>query len=268
MATNAYLYPQTPAGMGQPGAQTAQFPAPQYAQNPYQSLGLGGAINPQTGVMAAGTAPQMPGGANPYLGQQADAIRQQVNQSLFQNQMPQINRGAVLNGGYGGSRQGIAQGLGLQGANNSIANATANLYGQAYESDANRANQYDIASMQNQTTRDLGFGNLGLGQQGLDNNFYTAQRGQDLQAQQQGYNQGWGNIYNSLGLGQAETNIGNQQQQAGFSPLQQYGSVIGPFSGLNGSTNTSAPATGGGVAGAAGGALTIAQIIALLSKGG
>lgn len=263
---------------------------PNSYSNPYAHLGLGGAIDPTTGVMAAGNAPQPNvgfgqgyGGAtaqsggtgNPYLSAEAGAITNQVNQNLMQTQLPAINRGAVLNGGYGGSRQGIAQSGAIGATNQGLSNSLAGLYGNAYNQDQNRAQQMAIAGMQDQTQRlglqnqyALGQGNLGLGQQSLDNNFYSTQRGQDLQAQNQGWQQSWGNDFNNLALGQAQTNIGNQQQQASFSPLQNWSSIVSPYTGLNQSNTNTQPSSGGGVAGAAGGALTMAQIWALLNKGG
>lgn len=230
---------------------------------------------------------------NPYLQAQQDAISSQVNNSLFQTQLPGINRSSVANGGYGGSRQGIAQGLAMNGANQSIANATANLQGQAYENDQNRANQMSIAQMNDATQRyglsnqyDLGLKNnqlgyfngqnsynLGLG--GLanqanaqDQNFYTNQRGQDLQQQQQGYNQYLGALTTQLGLGQQEYGIGQQQQQAPQTAIGNYANTLSPFTGLNQSSTNTTPSTGGGLGGALGGGLTVAQLLQLLNGGG
>jgi hypothetical protein len=221
--------------------------------------------------------------ANPYLQDQQNAIANQVNTSLFQTQMPQINRGAVLNGGYGGSRQGIAQGLAMNGANQAIANATANLHGNAYESDQNRANQASIAAMndatqryglgnqfelgklQNTTMRDLGFGQLGNTATANNQNFYTNQRGQDLQAQGQGFNQYLAALNAQMGIGQGIAGIGQQQFNAPGTVLGQYGNMVSPFTGLNQTNTNTQPQTGGGLAGAAGGALTLAQLYNLLN---
>ena len=322
--------------------------------------------------------------SNPYLQAQQNAIANQVNTSLLQTQMPAINRGAVLNGGYGGSRQGVAQGIAMNGANQAIANATANLQGNAYAQDqqiaaqqqmqqaqlaaqqriaemqdatqryglgnqyqlglgnlglgftqagnqyqlglgnlalgnrqadqsyslgqgqlANQAtananqyslglgnlglgytqannqyqlglgqnanqrfgleNQYNLGLAQNQTQRDLGFGQLGNQATANAQNFYTAQRGQDLQSNQQGFNQYLQALQAQMGLGAQQAAIGQQQQQASFNPLAQFGSLISPFTGLNGSTSTQTPSSGGGLAGAAGGALTMAQLWRLLN---
>lgn len=131
----------------------------------------------------------------------------------------------------------------------------------------------------------LGMGNLGLGYYnagnnynlglgGLQNqaqanqqNFYTAQRGQDLQAQNQGYNQYLGLLGAQMGLGQQVTGIGQQQYQAGLNPLNAYASVLNPFTGLNTTQTQSQPSTGGGLGGALGGALTMEQLLRLFNGG-
>jgi len=277
--------------------------------------------------------------ANPYLQDQQNAISNQVNTALLQQQMPSINRGAVLNGGYGGSRQGIAQGLAMNGANQAIANATAQMQGQAYDADQSRANQASIAAMQdatnrfgmqnqynlglgnlglgytqanqnfalgqgnlglgfqnsnnqyalgqqqnanqltgiqnqyslgqqqNQTTRDLGFGQLGNTATANNQNFYTNQRGQDLQAQGQGFNQYLAALNAQMGIGQGIAGIGQQQFNAPGTVLGQYGNMVSPFTGLNQTNTNTQPQTGGGLAGAAGGALTLAQLLKLLNGG-
>ncbi|MDQ5882453.1 MAG: hypothetical protein QG616_2285, partial [Pseudomonadota bacterium] len=69
---------------------------------------------------------------NPYLAQMGQGIAQQANQSLMYGALPQVNSGAVAAGGYGGSRQGIAQGLAIGMSNQGVSNALGNLYGQAY----------------------------------------------------------------------------------------------------------------------------------------
>jgi len=276
--------------------------------------------------------------SNPYLQSQQDAISNQVNTSLNTQQLPGIRRAAVAAGGYGGSRSGVAQGLAMNGANTAIANATANMQGQAYDADQNRATQsamqaaqlasnQQIASMQDatnrfgmgnqfqlgqgqlglgfqnsnnqnaqamgqlgnqrygmdqnfnlgqqnantnqfqaQTSRDLGFGQLSNQQQGQNQNFYSQQRGQDLQQQGQGFNQYLQSLNAQMGLGQQMAGIGQQQFNAPGNVMQQYGQMLSPFTGLNGSNTTSTPGGGGGLAGAAGGALTMAQLWQMLNQ--
>ena len=91
------------------------------------------------------------GMSNPYLGAQASAITQQANQNLQNNMLPAINSGAVAAGGYGGSRQGIAQGIAMGQTQQGIANALAGMYGSAYQHDQDLANQRDIAWWNNDT---------------------------------------------------------------------------------------------------------------------
>ena len=296
--------------------------------------------------------------ANPYLQAQQDAITGQVNNNLQRNVLPGINRRAMAAGGYGGSRQGIAEGLGIGESSRAIADATANLQGNAYAQDQqiasqqsmqqaqlasqeriagqndatnrlginnqyslgmgnlglghktadnsyslgmgnlglgyqnsdqsyalglgnlglgyqNSNNQYALGSraadtnqFQAQTSRDLGFGQLGAQQDANDMSFYTAQRGQDLSAQNQGFNQ-WLSAFNAQnGMGQQQYNIGQQQQQAPWTAIGNYQSALQPFTGLNGSSSRTDPGTGGGWAGAAGGALTAAQLWQLMNGGG
>ena len=91
--------------------------------------------------------------------------------------------------------------------------------------------------------------------------------GQDLQAQNQGYNQYLGLLGAQMGLGQQMTGIGQQQYQAGLNPLNAYASVLNPFTGLNTTQTQSQPSTGGGLGGALGGALTMEQLLRLFNGG-
>ena len=93
------------------------------------------------------------GFSNPYLGQQANALQTQANQNLQYNLLPGVNSGAQAAGGYGGSRQGIAQGLAIGQTQQGLSSALGNMYSTAYNNDQNLANQYKIASMQDLTNR-------------------------------------------------------------------------------------------------------------------
>lgn len=238
--------------------------------------------------------------SNPYLADQAGAITNQVTQNLQNQILPGVGAAAMQAGGYGGSRHGIAQGLAIGQTNQGLSNSLAGLYGNAYEGDQNRAMQSSIASMNNDTQRyglqnqfTLGLGgldnqsqsianqyNLGLGglsaqqqqnqgQLGLgyytaDQNFYQGQRAQDLQAMGLGANlMGQGNLGLAAG-GQGLFQTGQQQQQAPYNALQQYANMLAPFTGLNQSSTQTQPG-GSTIGNALGGAMTAAQIIALLT---
>lgn len=223
--------------------------------------------------------------ANPYLQTQANDIATNLTQNWQQNALPSINSGAMLAGGFGGSRQGVAQGISANGLNQAIGQAQTNLYSNAYNTDqqlgAQAANlqsqlaaQKELAQMQDQTNRlglqnqyNLGLGNLGLGQfnaetsrglgygqlaqQGDQNAFNNQLAGAQFQLQGLNALQGW----NTNGV-----NLANQQQQ---TPLQNLGmlSNIGTTIGGQGASQTTPGAST--VGSALGGALTLAQLYKL-----
>jgi hypothetical protein len=168
---------------------------------------------------------------NPYLSSQADAITNQANNNLMNYQLPSINSGAIAAGGFGGSRHGVAQGLAIGQTNQGITNSLAGLYGNAYGQDQQLQTQRDMqsqslaaqermAGQSNQTQRDLGFGNLGLGYTQANNQYSLGQGNLALGNKQadQSYGLGLGN----LGLGQQQAS-NNYNLGLGQLGLGQYG---------------------------------------------
>ena len=221
---------------------------------------------------------------NPYLQDQAGQISRNLTQNWQENLLPSINSGAMMAGGFGGSRQGIAQGLGLGRTQQAIGDAQTNLYAQGYNTDQQIQAQKDmqsnalsaqqaIASMQNDTNRfglqnsyNLGLGGLGLQDKSLDNNFYTTNRGLDLSQYSLG-----ANLMNQGNLGL--TNQGTQlyqsgltQQQQPWATLGQYAGTLSPFTGLNQSQSQTTPGPST-LQNLLAGGLTGAQIWQLLSGG-
>lgn len=195
---------------------------------------------------------------NPYLGQMADAIRGQVTQNLDRNILPQIRGNFQSIGGFGGSRQGVVEANALNDANQGLSNALANLYGTDWTNAQNRglqqqqiSNAYDLGL----GNLGLGFGNLGLGQQNSMQNFYTAQRGQDLQAAGLGSQLVNSGNQNFINQGQGIYGIGNVYQQAPWGTIGGFNSAISPYTGLGTTTtqNQQSP-LGGFLGGALGGA--------------
>jgi len=88
------------------------------------------------GAQGAGSFLTNPGilspDTNPYLAQTAQAAANPVLQALLQDILPQIRGGAVGAGGFGGSRQGISEGLAAQSALQQIGDQSAGIYSQAY----------------------------------------------------------------------------------------------------------------------------------------
>lgn len=177
--------------------------------------------------------------SNPYLQSQANAITQTATQNLNNNILPGIQSGAVAAGGYGGSRQGIAEGNAIGQTNQGITNSLSSLYGNAYAQDQNY--------------------NLGLG------SLYNQSRNLDQQGLQIG-----ANLTNSantglVAQGAGVTGVGNTQQQAPWTVTNNAGNAFQQFSGLGGSQiNTQNGSTLGGIVG---GALGGAQLINNLGLG-
>jgi len=89
-------------------------------------------MNPAIGAYQQGTNPNMLNVANnPYVNNMAQAASDRAMQSL-QPELANIRSGAIMSGGYGGGRQGIAEGNALTGAADAANQASAQIYGNAY----------------------------------------------------------------------------------------------------------------------------------------
>ena len=117
-------------------------------------------------------------------------------------------------GGYGGSRQGIAEGLSTQGLMDSIGDYGTNLYGGQYQSDQNRA----LAA--------AGGYNADM-MQGIDMNRMIGQ-GAD-QAGLQALGQG----ANAMNLGFSAPNLYSQLYGMQSTPYNQYSGILGNPLSLN-----------------------------------
>lgn len=262
-----------------------------------------GAGNAAGGAASGGANPYTPQALgnpftytpNPYLGEMANTIRQQVTDNLQRNILPGIGSAAMAAGGYGGSRQGVVEANALKDANTGLSGALSNLYGQDYNSAMSRglqkyqgdqnynmglgnlglgfqnsAQNYELGlgGLANQRYGQdqnfaLGMGNLGLGYQNSLQNFYTAQRGQDMQGVQLGANLFQQGNTGMQQQGQGLYNLGLTQQQAPWSVVGNYTNTVSPFTGFGNTTN-STPGNAG--AGALGGALVGAQLYNIFNK--
>ena len=146
------------------------------------------------GVASSGGSASFNPTMNPYLQQMGDMMAGTMTNNWQRKVQPQIASQAIAAGGYGGSRQGVAEANSANDLNMGIGSALANLYGQGYGQGLNY---------------DLGQQNLGLGYANLDRNINN----DNLNWQMQGANLGL-NIYdrqqqaNQLGL-QTGTQIQN-----------------------------------------------------------
>lgn len=135
--------------------------------------------------------------SNPYLTGAMNDIQRRTQEMLDANNLS-IQGNAVGVGGLGGSRQGVAQGIGAGKAADYLAGQGANMYLQAYNADQNRS----------------------LQKYGQDQSFYGQQRGQDLA---------------QVGVGSGLVGQGLDTQ---FSPIKNTAQTFAPFTGFGTATQT------------------------------
>jgi hypothetical protein len=163
---------------------------------------------------------------NPYLQSQLQNVMELQDRNLQQNIFPSIRSGATSAGQYGGSRQGIAEGIAMQNADLNTRSTMAGLLGGAYETAQNRL--FDANK-----TNSLNYGNQYQFNQSLANNVQNSNLNRQLQGVQMGqnaYTLGTNAINSGLG-------IGNQMYQRPWDIMQQSSSIISPISG-QGATQT------------------------------
>jgi hypothetical protein len=170
--------------------------------------------------------------ANPYLQRMAGDVANRTN-DMVGGWLNQIRGNSVASGGLGGSRQGVAQGMALGKAADYLSGNLSNMFGQAYEQDANR----------------------GLQRYGMDQSFYANQRGQDLQSR--GLNYDFWTAQRGQDLAQAGMAPGMIQDglNTQWLPMRNASDVYSPFTGFGSSTNSTQQ--GGGWMGALGGGLGV-----------
>ena len=105
---------------------------------------LGAATAPGTAQALNAQLSSTPG-SNPYVDELVRRALQANTTNFNQQVLPQISNNYEAGGGYGGSRQGIAQGLAIKSLNDTNANTAAQLYSQQYNNDL--ARQLQAASL-------------------------------------------------------------------------------------------------------------------------
>ena len=99
---------------------------------------------------------------NQMVQQNVDMLGQNLQKQLQNSLMPQIADQSIQSGGFGGGRQGIAQGLALQGTQDAFAQGALGIQNNAYNQ-ANQATQF--GSNFNLQSAMGGMGMLGQAQQ-------------------------------------------------------------------------------------------------------
>jgi hypothetical protein len=89
-------------------------------------------MNPAIGAYQQALSPETLDVANnPYVNNMAQAAADRAMGGVYDN-LADIRGGAIMSGGYGGGRQGIAEGTATAGAADSANQAAAQIYGNAY----------------------------------------------------------------------------------------------------------------------------------------
>ena len=89
-------------------------------------------MNPSIGAYQQALSPETLDVANnPYVNNMAQAAADRAMGGVYDN-LADIRGGAIMSGGYGGGRQGIAEGTAIAGAADSANQAAAQIYGNAY----------------------------------------------------------------------------------------------------------------------------------------
>jgi hypothetical protein len=224
-------------GIGSPGSSSQYLP-------PNQN---GGYITPAS--LTAYTR-------SPALDALNQATQTQFDNNLNQNILPGIRRGSDMVGGVGGSREGIAQGLGIAQSNQGLAAALAGNNYNDYNAQMNRNLQQYQGDQQFNTAQ----GNLGLGYYNGSNNFNLGLGGLAL-----GNQRNMQDFYTSQRQGDlAQTALGANLYGAGtqgpWNALNSANGIYNNYTGLSsGGTSNSTTSQGGGTLGTLGGAGAGAQ---------
>lgn len=198
-----------------------------------------------------------------YLDQQANAIQRNAARNLMENVMPGLRSEAVVSGQYGGSRQGLAEGLAMSRLNQDLAPSITGMYSNALENaqgrmagTASELNQQAYQNAANNIDRRLNAAQFNANL-GLQNNQFGLQ-----QANQNLNNFGQGLNFLGAGLGLQDQNMSNyintlkMPQDLRQENIDEYARLAMQAAGLGGTTKTTK--SPGIIPAAAGVAATIA----------
>jgi len=115
---------------------------------------------------------------NPYLQSMADDIGRRSNNAVQQG-LQGIRSNSVMGGGFGGSRQGVAEGAAISGAADSLQGNLANMYNTDYQASENRGVQRYGIDSQSAASRYSADQSLAGSRYSADTNY----KGQELQYQ-------------------------------------------------------------------------------------
>jgi hypothetical protein len=179
-----------------------------------------------------------------------------LTNNLQRNILPGIRSNSVLAGQYGGSRQGVAEGLALSDYTNQLTNANTTLgmansanttaqQAQAYQQGQDRAlaatqglgaQQYGVASQNANTKNQAEFMNVGNVQQSN-----LANQGAQLQTNAQNNSAALGGAGLLAGQSSAAYGAATADQNYGINRATQVNGLLAPYLNANGSSSTTQP---------------------------
>jgi hypothetical protein len=109
------------------------------------------------GLLSGGTnsTDSQPSSPNPYFIDQAKSIMEMSNRNLREGAFQGIRDNSMVNGSFGGDRQGIAEGVAIRGADEATRNTLANLFAGQYDTDQSRQLQKYLQAQQIGATRGM-----------------------------------------------------------------------------------------------------------------
>ncbi len=245
---------------------------PVTAQNvsPAAARASQGALDPTNalGGFLNGTA------QNPYVAANAGAVTDLATRNALESVFPNIASGSEAAGQYGGTRQGIAEGLALSHLNQDLAPSLTGMYSNASENALNR--QLSTASGLNDQAVNIATGNANRNlQTDFQNNAQAMQNSQlnvanagaglnlfgqtggmlnnfiggTMSATQNPANYAWGQLGNYANMIYPGMNAGQESTSTQTSPVfsNPFGSVLGGVMGLGGTIGSLATPGAGGV---------------------
>lgn len=152
-----------------------------------------------------------------YLDPLAQSITTQITRNFGENALPQIRGGAIASGQYGGSRQGIAEGLALSRLNQDLSTGISPIYANAFENAQNR--MHGTAEALDSRAASMAIQNAlnDLNTQQFNAGIDVGNADRRLNTQQFNANLGLQNNEQQLGTQQFNANLGlnnNQQEMA------------------------------------------------------
>ena len=227
--------------------------------DPIKAFSSMGAANPTSSIQQMLSGQVNTSALDPVVNTAMRRLGENFNEQV----MPGIGQGAEMAGQYGGTRQGIAQGLAAKGLGYSMGDTAANMYNNAYNmaqsnmyGTANNMAGLGLSNANQNAARDIATqkfnANLGLN----NNQQAMANSAQNMQ------NLGLGANLVNAGIGGQQNLYSNQQQLLGqpndynWNNLKNYASIVSPGAGIGGTTSSTQSATSSPLATAAGLGLT------------